>query len=669
MTTAKEIYGLFRYDLLVPVLQKLRTVIADSDYAMVQQYEDLRMLCGQYYQYPDAEMFGNIRQRVLLFADEVLSHLENEDLRVIKQITSQKTDAGEQTLNQMIASIPVVIPEIDQKMDEQFVALFNQIVGAQKLSAENIQNLSGLMSDEADKFVRYLVTYALMLRCLRCFDLRIIQMLMTGPDAESFAALAMISLECCGRISIDSQAVALYENFLSDQENADRFEKVLMNIARTYETKMVANELRNKIIPEVMKRSEKFRSEKGMFTDGEMSLDWEQELEESGLLDKMRKINDLQMSGTDVHFESFQNMKFAPFFFVPAHWFYAFDRRYFAMKGMKIDNKVAKVLPLHNLCDSDCYSLVFMFSQLGMSNMEDALKTMGLKDLDGASEQLDDREDWQGGGKPSFESEVRFAVMNLFRFYDHFASKGSKSLIYDFFGRTELQYFSEFATTPQLCYKLADILFHAQAWKRALYFYNLSDATETDDVHFYQKTGYCYQKINDLASAIEEYNKADIVNPDDQWTLRHLAYCYKMKGDLTNSVSVYKRLLEMTPDSEEVLYNLAMIYLDRKIYKEAKPLLYKLDYQYSKPHYAVLLGTCLGAMGDKKAAYDNITKGAETAEDHLLAAKYAPSPVETETSLRHAREMTGDDNAFLEMLGKVEYEEDMTNIINKILLL
>ncbi|MDE8697704.1 hypothetical protein PZH42_26930, partial [Bacteroides cellulosilyticus] len=60
--------------------------------------------------------------------------------------------------------------------------------------------------------------------------------------------------------------------------------------------------------------------------ENDRNPDWDQAFEQTGLGDKIREMNDLQLEGADVYMSTFAQLKGYPFFREPLNWFYPFDR-------------------------------------------------------------------------------------------------------------------------------------------------------------------------------------------------------------------------------------------------------------------------------------------------------------------------------------------------------
>ena len=70
--------------------------------------------------------------------------------------------------------------------------------------------------------------------------------------------------------------------------------------------------------------------------NNDMNPDWEDAFEKSGLGDKLREMNELQLEGADVYMSTFAALKNYPFFREVHNWFYPFSKQQSnVLKAMK----------------------------------------------------------------------------------------------------------------------------------------------------------------------------------------------------------------------------------------------------------------------------------------------------------------------------------------------
>ena len=110
--------------------------------------------------------------------------------------------------------------------------------------------------------------------------------------------------------------------------------------------------------------------------NNDMNPDWEDAFEKSGLGDKLREMNELQLEGADVYMSTFAALKNYPFFREVHNWFYPFSKQQSnVLKAMKqAGNQGGSLLDLilqsGFFSNSDKYSLFFTIHQLPQSQQD-----------------------------------------------------------------------------------------------------------------------------------------------------------------------------------------------------------------------------------------------------------------------------------------------------------
>lgn len=152
---------------------------------------------------------------------------------------------------------------------------------------------------------------------------------------------------------------------------------VFLNLVRTRDTDRISRAMRDELIPQMMKlRPEilKKMSDKESFDDGDLTdfnPEWEELLEQSGIGDKLRELNDLQSEGSDVMLSTFAGLKSFPFFNDVANWFVPFYTEQPDVANVFDDSaedlgEMISLAPM--LCDNDKYSIAFSLESLPASN-------------------------------------------------------------------------------------------------------------------------------------------------------------------------------------------------------------------------------------------------------------------------------------------------------------
>lgn len=692
MLDADKIYDLVAANMLAPAVKMLKGETGRLVYDTRSRIENVEMLCRNYYDYSDDSVLDQIKQTILLLADDIAEQQKVAECVKYEYIVKRSSfGISEQTLCSYIAE-PMNFVEIDIDTDAHLILLFRQIWLSDRLSSAAIDMLGSFLGGDSDLFARRVAIAAIMLRAIRYYDIRLVELLAGVDLPDATVAIAMILLARARRISADAKSMSFISSYLADTRNAERFTAVLGYIMRTFETEQIARELRERIYPEVMKKGLEVQNTPGgienLINENGLNPEWEEELSRSGIIDKMQKINDMQANGADVHFESFQAMKRIPFFADAAHWFYPFDLRHNSVSAIKGTDaeRIQPIANMLNLCDSDRYSLFIMLGQMGVRNISQALSGMGLGDIESIREMSDQPEQWQQSDSARFNDAARFAVMNIYRFYK--LAPNHADFISPFDALSPLRDTPLLRLLPaQALYNAALILFHNSRYESALVLFNLTvDAYADSDRHIFQKTGFCHQKAMRWAEALAEYNKSDILLPDDIWTLRHIAYCQGRQGATADAAATYTKILSIAPDQADSIFNLAQIYIEADDFARAKPLLYKLDFIRPGTDVCRSLGYTLLRLNESEQADKYLLRTIQapdaSATDFILAAINifaANTDVATERLAAAAR-LVADDTRFLALFHTPaissavqsrlvpEDRKKLVNTINKIII-
>lgn len=633
-----DIYRLVREGMMGVAMKMLRQGLDGSSYELKSTYDNVEMLCQQYYKYSDSGMTTNVKSAVLQLTDDVMDSLAARSSLRYEYSIRRNWHIGNEMLMAALSSDYDTSHGISVEMDAQLIVLFRQVWLSGFLDANAIQMLRKfvLSDNESNLFARRMVVGALMLRCVRYYDIRIVQLLMESKLAEASVAVVMIMMARKKRIDCDECSLNLFRNYLEDGDNLENFAIIYNNVIRTFETQRIASEMRNKIFPIVKEQGMKFRENiqsTPLFDENGLNPEWEDKLEKSGIMDKMRRINDMQFEGADIHFESFQMMKSGAFFLDTAHWFFPFDAHYHQLDYLSSseENSFGDFLMKLNLCDSDLYSLFFMFKGMGVTSLDDALRKFSFGNYKELKRAVDNEELWKRTARLSFIAQMRFAVMNLYRFYQLAPNHSDMTSPFAHIIYSEESTLGYSIIPPDIRYESANLLFKAQQWSSArMYFMSVIDDYITDDPLIYQKMGYCSEKNQRWSEAVDDYNKSDILIPDDLWTLRHSAYCYRQLGDNELAATLYRKALDLDSSQDKssssdydkssvtVLDSLVDIYLESGDYAEAKPLLHKLEYIRNSHEDLMRLGYCLFMLGDMAEASRMLDKACFGSESKPL---------------------------------------------------
>jgi len=621
------IYRLVGDGMMGVAMRMLRKSLDEVTYELQNRFENVEMLLSQYYKYEDKSMTRKVIGSVLELADDMNEAIAEKSAVRYEYSIRRNWHINNDTLMVALSSEYDFSKGVTVELDAQLIVLFRQVWLSGRLDQNSISLLNNFVNGDCDVFARKMVVMAMMLRCIRHYDLRLVEILMNCSLAESYVALVMIAMACQKRIDADPLSLDAFRAFLSDTENEEKCAMVYGNVMRTFETQNIASEMRDKIFPFVREQGQQFGEKSKsvqLFDENGLNPEWEERLEDSGVMGRMRRINDLQLDGADIHYESFKMMKSSAFFMDTAHWFYPFDIKYHLLHGTVGDEEsyLGNVSQLLNLCDLDRYSLFLMLQGIGVKGLKGALANLGLNNYDELREQLGSDEKWKETFKISFATEIKFAVMNLFRFYN--LAPNHSDMISPFARimpaeRSQLGYC---IVPPMIRYQAALLLFKARQWESAHdYFVSVVDTYIAEDAMIYQKMGYCSEKMQKWQNAVDDYEKSDVIVPDDVWTLRHTAYCHRQLGDDELAAVIYRKVLELDKESIVAIDNLADIYLSSGEFTHAKPLLFEMEYRRGNMTDYRRLGFCLFMMGEREEAlkcFDKMCGSNEASSEEFM---------------------------------------------------
>ena len=229
---------------------------------------------------------------------------------------------------------------------------------------------------------------AIMLSLMECFDLRKIMWLLDAyihPNIN-VRQRALVSLVII--FHIHRNRLNLYTDLLKRVDLIAEDPIFQKDVARIYqqmllcqETEKIDKKMREEIIPEMLKnassmRDTRFGIEENEEENNDKNPDWEEAIEKSGLGDKLREMNELQLEGADVYMSTFAGLKSYPFFREVHNWFYPFTKQQSDVHNM-LESKTNEKNSLLDILlqsgffsNSDKYSLFFTIQQLPKSQQD-----------------------------------------------------------------------------------------------------------------------------------------------------------------------------------------------------------------------------------------------------------------------------------------------------------
>ncbi len=461
-------------------------------------------------------------------------------------------------------------------------------------STEDAQAASAFLSSEL-LTVNDLCLFvsAITLSLMECFDSRKMKWLL---DAVTHKEVRITQRALVGLVlilQIHPSRLALYPSLKAqfdltgeDEKLKQNLNQIYIQLLRSQETEKIDKKMREEIIPEMMKNVDLMRNMKFGFEESgeenDFNPDWEKAFEQSGLNDKIREMNDLQMEGSDVYMSTFAQLKNFPFFHALPNWFYPFDMKHssivreFGLTPSESNSMLVFLLQSGFFCDSDKYSLAFTMSHIPQAQRNMMFSQMTSQDIN----ELMDENRMAGFKQHAERPEVisNQYIHNLYRFFKlHPRRKEFHDIFRERIALHQNPVLAPLLNAPGQLKAVADFLFHKEHPAEALELYReLADSTPAD-ADVFQKTGYCLQKEKRYKEAVEAYLKADMLKPDHVWTIRHLATCYRQMHSFSQALEYYKKAESIQPDNQNILFYIGSCLGELERYDEALQYFFRLD--------------------------------------------------------------------------------------------
>lgn len=384
------------------------------------------------------------------------------------------------------------------------------------------------------------------------------------------------------------------ENRLKSVENPDLFarrtEQIILQFIRAQETDKVTAKVQNEIIPEVMKLrpeiEEKLRLDELINNQNQedKNPDWEKFFGDTpDVYKKLEEFSNMQMDGSDVLLGAFSMLKRFGFFDKFTNWFLPFYKNHpeirKSIKGVAGETfdwntffEGMELAPV--MCNSDKYSFAF---NLGF--MPDMQKTMMLEFFNTELQQLKEVSEVENKHNSTSVDKVIFAQyqQDLYRF---FKLHPHRSSFYDIFKiqlNVHQSYFLRQVFTNKQLRQIAEFYFQKDYFQKSIEIFGHMPQ-DVQSYEILEKTGFCYQKLNQFEKAIEYYKKAEILDTNRNWLHRKLGYCYRSLGQFEKAVEYYKKVEHLEPENLEVQAYLGQLYIDMEEYETALKYYFKVEY-------------------------------------------------------------------------------------------
>lgn len=436
---------------------------------------------------------------------------------------------------------------------------------------------------------------AVTLGALQVFDIQKYLFLMDAYNhsepiisQRALVGIVLLSLNYSQRLENEPEVKARLQLLNENVDFIRNMTDIQIQLLRTRETKKVDKKMREEIIPEVMKQTDRLRNAKLGLEELEDELmsndknpDWKEWKDESNLSDKLKELGDMQLEGVDVYMSTFAQLKTYPFFREIGNWFYPFDPYHSAVirsvpeAERKNNVLLQSMLNTSFFCNSDKYSFCFTIGRIPAAQRN--LYTANLSEQN--MQEFEATLPIQKAEQKRQDILSRQYIQDLYRFYKVHPRRHEFNDIFD--DSMNLYYcpvLKESISNPEQQCQITEYLFQKGYYQEASAQFEQLIQQGVDTAEIYQKLGFCYQRTKNYQKAVEAYIQADIRQSDNVWTNRHLAQCYRMLKEIDNALSYYEKVEAVQPEDLTLLLYIGQCYVELKRYDEAFARFFKVEY-------------------------------------------------------------------------------------------
>lgn len=607
----KQVTGLLKEHRLKEALELLQTMAkACGNYPLQQELDGVQTAYGYMLQYMQQGMIDPEREKLYhSLLTQTFDLADQLHLTLQEDLSSQYYFTLRKQLRYRSSNLPKILNTLESFTD--CLSLYELLHDEQKLQQDlkvHEDTLGDLFkqtwvnsrwnNSERDTAYKFLSSELITANDLSLFVSAVTMSLMTCFDIEKMLWLIEAFYHKDANVKVrawvgfllvahlQNERIVLYPGIQTRisliQEEQPSFDSDLntmyIQLLRSQDTERINKTMNEEIVPEVMKNIQHRKNKPLDEGDLEMNPEWMFDLD-AKLNNKMRKLGELQQEGGDINMGMFSMMKRFPFFEHIQNWFYPYEPKHSdVIKAMgttpEKEKKVGNLLmQLGMLCNSDCYSTVFMMSQMNDEQRQMVFNHLLPKDMGDLTEE-------EGNNFAQMPAIIgKYYIQDLYRFFKLYPLKNQ---FHDFFQDTLMLH--ENPILKPLLYRaeyirqVADFLFKTEKFEMALNIYHELEYLKAVDKDVLQRIGYCYERINkDYNSAVFYYLQANDMASGSVWTLRRLATCYRHKRLFDKAKDCYKELMMIEPDNLSYSYNLGACLIDLGEYDEALQCFYKMD--------------------------------------------------------------------------------------------
>lgn len=468
--------------------------------------------------------------------------------------------------------------------------IFNRIWVMYPLSHESVALITSLLdkNNVFSQHFRVIVLSSLLLGLTQYYDEERLNILLDSYQQEHGTQTGTIAL-CAALIAMFMHrdrivSVKISQRVASLRETTDwhkDIRTIFMQLLKSRDTERINRKFNEEVLPELQKlKPDMARRLNTMNLDlGSMdnNPEWERIMDESGITDKLKQMQEMLEDGSDIFMSAFASLKSIPFFSEPVNWFTPYRASHPELSGL--DDSISSICRLIEsspvLCDSDKYSVA-----LAMKNMPTQQRELIRTQLD--SQAMTSMELQSMSIADSLKDTQREAnnyICSVYRFFKLFRRRSDFNDPFvgplDLLSIPLLQ--TDFCDTEMLRL-VAEFYFKRKYYSNAFNTYALLEKEIGADCPTYQKMGFCMQKQSDFTEALKWYSKARLLDGKNLWTLKRMSACYSASGQTDKALECLTIISEQRPDDHDISTNIGHCLLELGRPSEALKYYFKVEY-------------------------------------------------------------------------------------------
>ena len=408
---------------------------------------------------------------------------------------------------------------------------------------------------------------------------------------------------------------------------------LIIQFIKSKETEKITKKFQEEIVPEMIKLRPRLEDKldlENLISESDMedkNPDWETFFKDSpDLLSKLEEFSQLQIEGSDVFMSAFSMLKQFSFFDELINWFMPFHKdnneveQYFhnMKEDFDADSFLDGLQKTAYLCNSDKYSFCLNVNRMP-AMQRDAMLDMFKMEMQAMQEISKEEEILD---KPVKDKMVFTQYLqDLYRFFKIHPLKNEFFDIFNMrFDLHNTYFFNVLVKDPAIIRNIAEFYFSRDYYEEALEIFS-EIMKDNEDYELLQKTGYCYQQLDQYEKAIEYYKKAEYFEKNKSWVLKKIAFCYRKLKHYPEALEYFKQVESLEPENLYIQTMLGRTYLDLDDYETALKYYFKVEYLQPENHKVRRpIGWCsflLGRFENARKYFIRIPENAINEYDYL----------------------------------------------------